>query len=315
MLVIVEQLGIVLALLASLATLIGFILKCVKDKRESTGKLEVEKVDIGYPDYLDGDSYTYSNEGYGVAFCIITVKNPFSKKKYFNENKSLSIKVKKYREIQFNHILYSKKIENNSLYIYALNNGTTQENDETIKIEFKINGNIVKETEVIYKLNEGEHKEIYREILTDEILNHLKDTNNNMVTVYVDNFRLCNVKVDVDEKKFYNMPDGGVNPAVEPNDLTLYSFCKIIEDEDIIINKGVNIEGEEIKKLNVVLFSEKSAEFEISIYYNGQEKGVFSVVINKPYYHIESPYIKEFYINKRYEKFTFNSVVNIYSRK
>ena len=315
MLVIVEQLGIVLALLASLATLIGFILKCVKDKRESTGKLEVEKVDIGYPDYLDGDSYTYSNEGYGVAFCIITVKNPFSKKKYFNENKSLSIKVKKYREIQFNHILYSKKIENNSLYIYALNNGTTQENDETIKIEFKINGNIVKETEVIYKLNEGEHKEIYREILTDEILNHLKDTNNNMVTVYVDNFRLCNVKVDVDEKKFYNMPDGGVNPAVEPNDLTLYSFCKIIEDEDIIINNGVNIEGEEIKKLNVVLFSEKSAEFEISIYYNGQEKGVFSVVINKPYYHIESPYIKEFYINKRYEKFTFDSVVNIYSRK
>ena len=315
MLVIVEQLGIVLALLASLATLIGFILKCVKDKRESTGKLEVEKVDIGYPDYLDGDSYTYSNEGYGVAFCIITVKNPFSKKKYFNENKSLSIKVKKYREIQFNHILYSKKIKEDSLYIYALNNGTTQENDETIKIEFKINGNIVKETEVIYKLNEGEHKEIYREILTDEILNHLKDTNNNMVTVYVDNFRLCNVKVDVDEKKFYNMPDGGVNPAVEPNDLTLYSFCKIIEDEDIIINKGVNIEGEEIKKLNVVLFSEKSAEFEISIYYNGQEKGVFSVVINKPYYHIESPYIKEFYINKRYEKFTFDSVVNIYSRK
>ena len=212
-------------------------------------------------------------------------------------------------------VSYSKKIKEDSLYIYALNNGTTQENDETIKIEFKINGNIVKETEVIYKLNEGEHKEIYREILTDEILNHLKDTNNNMVTVYVDNFRLCNVKVDVDEKKIYNMPDGGVNPAVEPNDLTLYSFCKIIEDEDIIINNGVNIEGEEIKKLNVVLFSEKSAEFDISIYYNGQEKGVFSVVINKPYYHIESPYVKEFYINKRYEKFTFDSVVNIYSRK
>lgn len=313
MLVIVEQLGIVLALLASLVTLIGFILKCVKDKRESTGKLEVEKVDIGYPDYLDGDSYTYSNEGYGVAFCIITVKNPFSKKKYFNEDKSLSIKVKKYKEIQFNHILYSKKIENNSLYIYALNNGTTQENDETIKIEFKINGNIVKETEVIYKLNEGEHKEIHREILTDEILNHLKDTNNNMVTVYVNNFRLCNVKVDVDEN--FHMVNDCVCPPVEPNDLTLYSFCKIIEDEDIIINNGVNIEGEEIKKLNVVLFSEKSAEFEISIYYNGQEKGVFSVVINKPYYHIESPYVKEFYINKRYEKFTFNSVVNIYSRK